>query len=149
MIEIKINNFDNLLKIADRYPAIAEKHINKAIAKTFVTILNKIATNAPFGVTGHLRDNWETKIGGFQGSLKSKQNYSGSVEYGTRPHAVSAASLKDWAMKKGLNPYAVAKSIAKKGTRANPFLKKTSVQANDDIDKIMSEAINNITKDMV
>ena len=149
MIEIKLNNFAQVQNIASKYPQAAEKHINKGIAKIFVKILNRVTVNAPFGVTGHLRDNWESKIGGFEGSLKSKSSYSGSVEYGTRPHAVSGASLKDWAMRRGLNPYAVAKSIAKKGTRANPFLKKTSLEVNAELDQILQETINNITKDVL
>jgi hypothetical protein len=149
MIEVELNNFKQVQQIASKYPAVAEKHINKGIAKIFVKILDGVTKNAPFGVTGHLRDNWESTIGGFQGKLKSKQEYSGSVEYGTRPHAVSGASLKDWAQRRGLNPYAVAKSIAKKGTRANPFLKKTTVEINGDLDKILQETINDITKDVL
>lgn len=149
MVEIQLNNFKKVQDIASKYPAIAEKHVNKGIAKIFVRILGGVTKNAPFGVTGHLRDNWETNIGGFQGTLRSKQAYGGSVEYGTRPHKVSGEALKDWAKRRGLNPFAVAKSIAKKGTKANPFLKKTTTELNDKFDEILQQTINDITKDMV
>ncbi len=148
-MEIQLKNFRAVQDIASKYPAVAEKHVNKAIAKIFVKILTGVTRNAPFGVTGHLRDNWGSNIGGFQGTLKSKQAYSGSVEYGTRPHKVSGEVLKDWAKRRGLNPYAVAKSIAKKGTKANPFLKKTTTEMSGQFDDILKQAIDDIVKDVI
>ena len=51
------------------------------------------------------------------------QAYGKDIEYG-RPAGtyVSPQRLERWARKRGLNPYAVARSIAKKGTRAQPFM---------------------------
>ena len=49
-------------------------------------------------------------------------------EYGSKPHWVSVrdgSPLKMWATAKGINPYALQRSIAKKGTKAHPFLQKT------------------------
>jgi hypothetical protein len=149
MVEIQLNNFRAVQDIASKYPAAAEKHVNKAIAKIFVKILNGVTNNAPMGVTGHLRSNWESNIGGFQGTLRSKQTYGGSVEYGTRPHEVSPMNLKDWARRKGLNPFAVAESIKKKGTKANPFLKRTTTQLNGRLDDILKQAIDDIVKDVI
>ncbi len=54
--------------------------------------------------------------------------YGAFVEYGTKPHRVSVAPgtpLREWAILKGINPYALQKSIARKGTRAHPFVAPT------------------------
>lgn len=50
------------------------------------------------------------------------QPYGAGVEYGRPPHVVSPKALEGWARRRGLNPYAVARSIAKKGTKAHPYL---------------------------
>ena len=58
--------------------------------------------------------------------LRSSRNYSEAIEYGTKPHFVSASDLKGWAKKKLGDEklaYAVSKSIAKKGTQAQPFMR--------------------------
>jgi len=41
----------------------------------------------------------------------------------TRPHFPPVSALVDWSSAKGLNPYAVAMGIAKRGTPIVPFLK--------------------------
>ena len=54
-----------------------------------------------------------------------KLKYAIYVEKGTKPHMPPVDALKAWAEQKGLNPWAVAMSIKKKGTKANPFVERT------------------------
>lgn len=52
--------------------------------------------------------------------------HAASVEFGTKPHYVSAKHLKKWAKDKLGDEnlaYAVAKKIARRGTKAQPFLR--------------------------
>ena len=44
------------------------------------------------------------------------------LDEGTRPHMPPVSEIRPWAQSKGLNEWAVAKSIAKKGTKAHPWL---------------------------
>lgn len=44
------------------------------------------------------------------------------VERGTRPHWPPLAPLVGWARRHGVSPYAVQRAIARRGTRARPFL---------------------------
>ena len=148
MIELKIKNLDRLIDITEQFPAIAEKHVNQAIARSIVRILGQEKREAPFGVTGHLRDNWATNFGRFTGSLRSNSEYSAAVEYGTSPHYVSPQQLAPWAAKKGLNPYAVSKSILKKGTKANPFFKRSVSSQESDVQNEFDIAIKNILKEV-
>lgn len=148
-VQIEIKGLNKLVAIADKYPSVAEKHINKAISRSLARILGAEKREAPFGVSGQLRDRWDLKVGRFQGSLRSGVSYSMAVHDGTRPHFVSVESIRAWANKKGLNPYAVAKSIGKKGTRANPFFKRAVDSVEDSVNKEFDEALVNITKDIV
>lgn len=125
MIEIKINGLNKLTKIAQQYPAVSEKYINKAISLSLLRILGEEKQQAPFGVSGLLRDNWQTSFGRFEGSIKSLSPYAAFVHEGTAPHMPPVAALTPWANKKGISPWALAMSIKKKGTKANPFLKRS------------------------
>lgn len=134
--------------MAERFPHIAEKHVNTGINRSLVRIWGKEKQEAPFGVTGSLRDRWTLFVGHFSGYLRSQMAYSVPVHEGSRPHYVSPRALMQWATKKGLNPYAVAKSIAKKGTRANPFFQRSLDASATDVSKEFKEALVNITKEM-
>lgn len=48
------------------------------------------------------------------------------VHEGTRPHMPPVDALRGWASRKGMSPWAVAKGIAAKGTKAQPFLKRAA-----------------------
>ena len=43
---------------------------------------------------------------------------------GSRPHWTSVRNLEGWAYRHGINPYALQRSIAEKGTRPNPFVER-------------------------
>ena len=153
MITLEIKGLKQFIKMIDKYPAISEKHVNKAIRNSLYSIKSEATKSAPWGSTSDLRNNWIVSLKRFEGSLASgaKQNgfyYGTSVEYGTKPHFVSGKSLAMWASKKGLNPYAVAKSIAKKGTKANPFLQKSIDSQSSTIDQIFADALDKIIKEI-
>lgn len=73
------------------------------------------------------------------------QPYGLDIEQGRPPHYVSPAALAPWAKRKGLNPYAISKSIEKKGTRAQPYmgpaLEKTEGLQDRYLDVALTEAI--------
>lgn len=49
--------------------------------------------------------------------LKPIINYGVFVEEGTKPHWTSVKNLIPWAHRHGMNPYAVQRAIAKRGTK--------------------------------
>lgn len=147
-IEIKITNLSSLVDLANKYPAIAEKYINKAISRSLVRIWGEEKKQAPFGVTGNLRDNWTTTFGRFTGTLKSNAPYAVDVHDGTKPHYVSPSSLKAWAEARGLNPFAVSKSIARKGTKANPFFQRAVDKTEDAVNKEFDDALSGLVDEL-
>jgi len=153
MIEIKINNLNNLLKLTNQFPQVAEKHVNKAIFDSLNLVKNVVASKAPRGVSGDLRNQWKIEMSRFSGSLVSTAqsdgyNYGLAVEKGTAPHFPPVSKIAPWAVKRGLNPWAVAKSIAKKGTKANPFLKNSANYSKKGIENILEKSIGAIINDV-
>lgn len=148
-VAIEIQGFNELVAWSEKYPAISEKHVNLAISRALVRVLGEEKRQAPVH-TGNLRDNWRLDIGRFQGRLASNAPYARDLHDGSPLSKFpTGQQLKAWAAKKGLNPYAVAKSIAKRGHLiANPFFKRavSEQQANINIefkkalDSIVAEA---------
>lgn len=124
MITLTVKGLNKLQKIANQFPAVTEKYVNLAISRSLVRVLGAEKTEAPFGISGLLRDNWAVSTGRFEGSLKSNTPYAVFVHEGTAPHMPPIDAITPWANKYGISPWALAKSIAKKGTKANPFLKR-------------------------
>ena len=81
----------------------------------------------PVGVSGYLRQHviytWNDLL---SVSVYPTADYAKYIEYGTRPHWTSVHNLEAWAALKGINPYALQRSIAKRGTKAHPFLERTA-----------------------
>lgn len=147
-VSVEIRGLDELTKRIEKFPAISEKHVNKAINRSLIRVLGEAKREAPFGVSGGLRDRWDVIVGRFTGVLRSGVGYAKGVEEGTPPHKVSASAIAPWAIKKGLNPWAVAKSIEKKGTKANPFLQRAVNHEEGNINKEFGDALENIIEEI-
>lgn len=98
--------------------------------------------------TGQLRISIENSASTASGALIQTvgpaQPYGRDIEFGRPPGTyVSPAALAGWAKRKGLNPYAVAKAIEKKGTRAQPFLFPAFQNRETSIISILSQAVAN------
>jgi hypothetical protein len=72
------------------------------------------------------------------------------VHEGTRPHFPPIIELKPggsiyrWAQKKGLNPYAVARAIARKGTKAQPWMADIAENQKAEVERIFLEQLNKL-----
>jgi hypothetical protein len=148
-VQLEVKGLDKLIKMAEKYPAVAERRIGDAIQSSFQLIAGVVNSKAPRGVTGDLRQAWKKEYRRFYGKFSSGVSYAAAVEYGTAPHYVSPRVLAPWAEKKGLNPFAVSKSIQKKGTKANPFFADTVEYSEKGIDRIFKDALTKITKEIV
>ena len=98
------------------------KHLDKILKKYAVKIVrvlrqsvNSNTNNLRNSIDYHLSDNIV---------VIDMDSYGSDVDEGTKPHYVSPSHLMEWSKSKGLNPFAVAKNIAKFGTKAHPFLYK-------------------------
>lgn len=154
--EIEVKGLNELIKTAEQYPAISEKHINKAINRSLIRIQNEVKRRAPAGDTQQLRQNWVITMARFEGKLESgaKRNgyqYGLAIEDGTVPHYVPVKTnqpFQIWAQRRGLNPYAVSRSIAKKGTKAKPFFQPAIDSQKNKIDDEFGTALENIINEI-
>lgn len=82
--------------------------------------------NAPRD-TGQLANSVTHNIGGSGlttiGEVGPTVAYWPFVERGTKPHWPPVAAVTPWARRHGIPPFLVARSIAKKGTKAQPFVR--------------------------
>jgi hypothetical protein len=150
--EIEIQGLDKLMAIAEKYPNISEKHINKAINRSLIRIQDQAKKNAPSGDTQQLRQNWKITMGRFAGELKSGVKYGKAIEFGLPAgHYMPVKNnqvFKLWAERRGLNPYAVAKSIAKKGTKKQPFFQQSIDEATPVAQREFDKALEAIIKEL-
>jgi HK97 gp10 family phage protein len=123
MITLKIVGIEKLRDALKKFPTIATRNINTAIRKTLTSIERDARQNAPKD-QGGLKANWRVEIGTLKGSLESGQDYALYVHDGTRPHMPPISAVTPWANRHGIPPFLVARSIARHGTKANPFLYK-------------------------
>lgn len=154
---IEVKGLDALIDMAEKYPAISEKHINGAIKNSLIRIQDQAKKNAPSGDTQQLRQNWNLTMGRFYGSLESGARNKGfsygiAVEFGRSPG--KPIPVKDnpmfqlWATRRGLNPYAVSKSIQKKGTKGRPFFKKSIDGQKENVDREFDKALSGIMESL-
>ncbi len=81
---------------------------------------------------GQLKDSIGYKIipEALTSEIKPSADYGDAVETGSKPHWVSVkpgSPLEQWALFRGINPYALQHSIAAKGTKAHPYIEPTYV----------------------
>ena len=136
---IYVEGLDELLRKMDRLPAEAQRECFKAMQTASLDIIADAKSNLRVNgsvVTGNLRasgkvqkvDDKTLDVGFF--SLDSDKGYASYVEYGRKPGKMPPPNiLAAWAYKKfrlshkeaRSMAWALARSIAKKGTKARPF----------------------------
>ena len=136
---IYVEGLDELLRKMDRLPAEVQRECFKAMQRASLDIIADAKGNLRVNgsvVTGNLRasgkvqkvDDKTLDVGFF--SSDSDKGYASYVEYGRKPGKMPPPDiLEAWAYKKfrlshkdaRSIAWALARSIAKKGTKASPF----------------------------
>lgn len=78
--------------------------------------------NVHSGVTNQLRSSIDKVVSSKKAVIGSNAEHAPYYEFGTRPHKAPIKALKPWADLKGIPVGALWMSIARKGTKAHPFL---------------------------
>lgn len=108
-------------------PSASISTLMRLIESSAIDVQRDMRTGANVGVTGDLRRSIKYKIdrANLSAEIFPDVPYAEDVENGTRPHWASVkegSSLRKWADAHNINPYALQKSIALKGTKAHPFV---------------------------
>lgn len=125
---------DDVLAVLRKFPEATRKRVTELVEGSAIDVQRELIAAAPVGVGGGagLRGSVRYKLKvsgqGIQAEIMPAVSYALDVEEGTPPHWTSVAegsSLRAWANLKGVSPYALQRSIAKKGTKAHPYVKPT------------------------
>jgi hypothetical protein len=142
-IKIEIKNLDKIRAALLKSPEIVARHVNIAIHQALnVDLWNAKQKTTPVDLS-NLIGTWDVKFSNLRGEMGPRAKYALPVHEGSRPHWTSVKNLEGWAKRHGMNPYALQRSIAKKGTKANPFLKDAIDIAQPSINKRFDTALSN------
>jgi hypothetical protein len=113
-----------------RAPQAAVRAINQLVEAGAIDTQAEMRRQVNVGATGHGRRaiTYTTQPSTLSAKVTPNFPYALPLEEGSRPHWTSArpgSPLAKWANMKGISPYAVQRSIAKKGTKAHPFVAPT------------------------
>ncbi|MFH0891337.1 MAG: hypothetical protein V1867_00990 [Candidatus Falkowbacteria bacterium] len=150
--EIQIENLNEIREAFRMYPVIANREIQSGLLEAGKVILANEKGESPVGVTAQLRLTIGLRLKSGSVIISPNKQYALSVHQGTRPHYVSVrdkrAPLRLWAIKKGINPYALQKSIMRKGTKANPFVDRTVQKSEWPVRRIFVGVLERIIKSL-
>jgi hypothetical protein len=140
-------NFQQRLNEATRkFPADVQNTVKRATAFMWARVHEKTPTSF-----GNLKKSVSAKVSKFRGVIEPTVKYGFWVHEGTKPHwmprsewANPSGSLYKWAMRKGLNPFLVARAIARKGTKKQPWMKETFRTYEDEVRGYFDEAVDSL-----
>lgn len=125
-------------------PDIMLKNARIAMKKGTLLLERSMKKFAPSG-EGTLRKSIIAEIKPFSGVVKAMAKHAVFVHEGTRPHfppMTPNSSLDRWAKSKGIPTFLVARAIARKGTKAQPFRDEAVKYQEANIDKLAKKALN-------
>jgi hypothetical protein len=119
-----------------RAPEATRVRLKKLIEAGAIDIQREMTMATPVGVHGGsagLRGSvrYKLDLDGLRAEVKPAVPYADAVETGSKPHWVPLSAIEDgqplgdWAKLKGIDPAILRFSIAKKGTKAHPFIQPT------------------------
>ena len=98
-----------------------DKMVYKSLYESAVIVEGQAKASAPSDMS-QLRDSIGKEVTAKSAVIGTNVEHAPFIEFGTRPHKAPISALKGWAERHGIPVGAVWMSIAKKGTKAQPFL---------------------------
>lgn len=132
-------------------PEIMTRGLRHLVEGNAIDVQGEIIRDAPVGVTGDYRRSVQYKIApmALEAEIMPAAKYAVPLEMGSRPHWVSVrpgTSLRTWAERKGIPPYAVQRSIARKGTKAHPIVKPVYDRMKPRVQRNFENGVNNLVE---
>lgn len=149
---VRIDDGGQLRRWADALQA-APQQVLDAVAETLTeetkTLVTLAQRRAPVA-TGRLRRSITQAVtpvaGRVEARVQATAPYAAFMEFGTRPHMPPIAPLQRWARAKRLNPWALQRAIAQRGTRARPFLQPALAARQAAVQAAVREAVQAVVR---
>jgi len=132
-LSLQINN-QGLRQAFSQAPEILRRHLNKAVLRSVMEIARTARRNAPKAFSTLTQSIQHSMPDPLTGEVAPGVDYARMVEEGTGPGGYpNPQTMLDWIKVKGISPrnpamdqrdlaYAMARSIAHKGTPAQPYM---------------------------
>lgn len=148
MIKIEIKWYEDFVNKVGHL--VVDWYTNTAIKKSIINFERRAIQETPVD-TGFLRSSYESRFWHLEWELRNTKEYGVFVHEPTRPHWTSAKNVEGWARRHGIPVGAVQASIAKKGTKWNPWMTRTMEQEawqvevifNNEFSKLLSKLSSN------
>lgn len=141
-------------------PAIAEQELERAIRRAIGMIGNTARSGAPEH-HGILRSSINHRYTNpLTGVVSAGVDYARMVEEGTGPGGKPPLqSIRDWIKRKGMHPrdpsmddrdlaFVIARSIAMRGTSAQPYMQPALEKHRDSVVRLVDDAVDRVLKRM-
>jgi phage gpG-like protein len=151
-MQIRIDDRE-LRAMLGRAPEVVAVRLRQLVEGSAIDVQREMRIAAPVAVTGQLRNSitYVLHPRDLRAEIGPNVNYGAPVEYGTKPHRVSVAPgtpLRKWAQLKGINPYALQNSIARKGTKPHPFVAPTYRKMKPRVESDIAKGIAKLVEDL-
>jgi len=142
-----------VVRLFQRAPGAVTLRLRQLIEGAAIDVQREMRIRANVGVTGNLRRSvrYTFNAAALRAVIEPAAQYAEYVEKGTRPHMVSVAEgtpLRAWAKLKGINPFALKASIARKGTKAHPFVEPTYKKMKPKVEGDIRRGLIRLVEDM-
>lgn len=147
---IEIQGLKEMQTAFNKSPVVVSKILEKATIMSGEVIKGSVMREAPRGETGRLRDYVTAEYRPIQVVVKPGVNYAIFVHEGTKPHFPPVTAVSKWALRRGINPWALAVTMARKGTKENPFMDRAvkNINRTKRVQEIFNEALGQIINEL-
>lgn len=122
MISITIPNLPRLTRNVNAAPATLQTDLHTTLTASGLLVEATGRSLAPRD-TGRLQGSIHSRPGsGLSVEIGPSVAYGLFVEKGTRAHFPPPGALGGWARRHGMSPFALARGISRRGTKAQPFM---------------------------
>jgi len=144
IVTIKIDGLDKVKSAFAKAPALVTSEMKNAIQKALILLQGSARQFVPKD-TSNLGSQIKTEItSSLSGQVIADTNYALFVHEGTAPHWPPLEAIEPWARRHGIPAFLVARSIAQKGTKAQPFFQWAKEATERDVFDFFDTAIKNI-----
>lgn len=143
-ISVKIEGLDKIQEAFKKAPALVVSELKNAIQRALIILQNSARQYVPKD-TSNLGSQIKTEMtNALSGQVNADTKYALFVHEGSKPHWPPIKAITPWANRHNIPPFLVARSIAKKGTKPQPFFDWAKEATENDVSGIFNSAINNI-----
>lgn len=142
------SNIANVKLAFDKAPEDTVRQISNAIRLIAFRLERTAKPKVPTD-TGQLRSDVRAKeFKELSAKVGTDKKYAVYVHEGTKPHFPPISALEGWSRRHGVSPFAVARGIARRGTKANPFMKDALGETENYREQVVVKGINAVLSNL-